>query len=81
MEELEVVATEGAVAEVFELLFGGAHIEGLGLFDEGANDVGLFAGVEAFADELRAHRMKRSHVTICPRAGWCGYGFSSSAGT
>jgi len=51
MEELEVVATEGAVAEVLELLLGGAHVKRLGFLDERADDVGLLAGVEALAQE------------------------------
>ncbi len=51
VEEIDSVAGEWAVAEEFEFFFGGADGEGFGFFDEGADDVGLFAGVEAFAEE------------------------------
>lgn len=32
---------------------------------------------EVFECDLRPQGMRRSHITICPRNGWQGYGFSS----
>jgi hypothetical protein len=51
MEQFQGVSSQRAVAQVLELFLCGADIERLRLFDEGTDNVRLFAGIEVFADK------------------------------